>query len=1034
MAGHKHRAIIGSYYVALLCISTVLWINFGIRSLALDEEGSIIHYSHKVWRTEDGLPQNTVRAIAQTQDGYVWLATDDGLVRFDGIRFVVFDRHNTRQIKSNSIQVLYEDREGNLWIGTDSGLVRYKDGAFNAYSTENGLPSDNVGSLYEDRKGDLWVGTTDGLSRLNQGGIAVYTIKDGLPNNSIRTIYEDRRGSLWVGTLGGLARLTGEKFTSYTVSDGLPANNVGVIYETRNSKLWFGTPGGLALLKEDGFVAYTTKDGLSNNFVWAIHEDGEGNLWVGTDGGLNRLKEGRFTTYTTLDGLSDNSVWSIYEGSGGSLWLGTPGGLTRLKAGRIDSYTTREGLSNNVVLSLCEDREGSLWVGTETGGLNLFKDRKFSTYTTRDGLPSDMVWTVYEGRDGSLWIGSQGGGLSHLDGDKITTYTTRDGLPSNIVRAIYEDKEGSLWVGTPDGLSKLDNGRFTTFTVLDGLSSNAIWAIREDDEGALWVGTLGGLSQMKKGKFTVYTTRDGLPDDSVLAIEPGADGSLWIGTRSGKLSLLKDGQFKTYSVDDGLSDNSLRALYEDKEGALWVGTRRGGLRRFKDGKFTVYASKEGLFDDCVYQILEDGKGNLWMSGTKGVFFVSKNDLNDFADGRIRSVISVSYGTADGMESRECNGGQPAGFRGRDGKLWFPTTKGVAMIDPENLKINNEPPPVVIEQVIADEERLDPSKRAELAPGLYRLEFQYTGLSFIAPEKVRFKYKLEGFDEDWVDADNRRIAYYTSIPPGDYTFRVKACNNDGVWNEQDASFGFYLKPHFYQTYWFYVVLAAFAGLIGWGLYRLRLKQLKAQFSTVLAERNRMARDIHDTLAQGFVGISLQLEAVGKMLDESPHRAKQHLDLAQNMVSHSLTEARRSVWDLRSHALDSADLATALSDIARQLTSGTSVQAQLSVVGTPRRFDDAIENNLLRIGQEALTNTMKHARATKIHIELSFHAEYIQLGIRDDGCGFDANDQPHSGKGHFGLIGMRERVERLKGQLQLKSRPGAGTEILIKVPVG
>jgi ligand-binding sensor domain-containing protein/two-component sensor histidine kinase len=1031
MATQKHRAINRYYFAGLLCISISFWIISGAQSLALDKDRSIIQYGHKSWRTEEGLPQNTVRAILQTHDGYVWLATDDGLVRFDGVRLVVFDRHNTSQIKSNSIQALYEDREGNLWAGTDGGLVRYKDGAFTSYSTQNGLSNDNVGSLLEDREGSLWVGTAGGLNRIIQGRIEVYTVKEGLPNNSIRTIYADRQGNLWVGTTGGLARLSGEGFRTYTVNDGLPANNVGVIYETRDSGLWFGTPGGLALLKDDRFIAYTTREGLSNNFVWAVHEDREGNLWLGTDGGLNRFRNGRFTTYTTRDGLSDNSVWSIYEDGGGNLWLGTPGGLTRFKGGKIDSYTTREGLSNNVVLSLCEDREGSLWVGTETGGLNLFKDRKFTTYTTRDGLPSDMVWTVTEARDGSLWIGSQGGGLSHLDKGKVTTYTTGDGLPGNIVRAIYEDKEGSLWIGTPSGLVRLKNGEFTTYTVLDGLSSNAIWTIREDSKGALWVGTLGGLSRLKDGKFTVYTTQEGLPDDSVLAID-SSDDALWIGTRSGGLSLLKDGEFKTYTVDDGLSENSVRALYEDKDGVLWVGTRRGGLRRFKNGEFTVYTTKEGLFDDCVFQILEDGKGNLWMSCTKGVFSVSKDDLNDFAEGRINSIASVSYGTADGMESRECNGGQPAGFRGRDGKLWFPTTKGIAMIDPENMKINDAPPPVVIEQVIADDERLDRSNKVELGPGLYRLEFQYAGLSFIAPEKVRFKYKLEGFDKDWVDADNRRIAYYTSIPPGDYTFRVKACNNDGIWNEQDASFVFYLKPHFYQTYWFYIALAAVAGLVVWGTYRLRLRQLKAQFSSVLIERNRMARDIHDTLAQGFVGISLQLEAVGKMLDESPRSAKQHLDLAQDMVTHSLTEARRSVWDLRSQALESADLATALSDIARRLTSGTSVQAQLSVVGATRRLDAAVENNLLRIGQEALTNAMKHARAKKLHIELSFHSKHVELRIRDDGCGFDTNDKSHSEDGHFGLIGMLERAERLKGHLQLNSRPDAGTEILVTVP--
>jgi signal transduction histidine kinase len=440
-----------------------------------------------------------------------------------------------------------------------------------------------------------------------------------------------------------------------------------------------------------------------------------------------------------------------------------------------------------------------------------------------------------------------------------------------------------------------------------------------------------------------------------------------------------------------------------------------------------------LFDDCVFQILDDGKDNLWMSCTKGVFRASRQQLNDFADGKISYINSISYGTADGLKSRECTGGgQPAGWRSRDGRLWFPTVKGVAMIDPQHLKFNEQKPPVVIEQVIADDKPVDRRAGAELAAGVYRLEFQYTGLSFVAPEKVRFKYKLEGFDRDWVDAGTRRVAYFTSVPPGHYTFRVMASNNDGVWNEEGAAFAFYIEPRFYQTYWFYLLLLLVAGLAGRAIYHLRIKRIKAQFAAVLVERSRLARDIHDTLAQGFVGISLQIEAVGKMMDKSPTAAKQHLELAQSLITHSLSEARRSVWDLRAQALESADLATALSDEAKRLTAGTSVRAEFHVTGAPRPLPATVESNLLRIGQEAMTNVMKHAKAERILIELAFEPKQVGLRVKDDGCGFESQGGTASADGHFGLIGMRERATRLRGKLAVESRPGAGTEIRVTAP--
>ena len=1022
-------------------------------------------YSHSVWRTDSGLPQNTVRAILQSRDGYIWLATDDGLVRFDGVRFVTFDRQNAPAMRSSAIQTLYEDGDGTLWIGTDDGLLKYRGGAFTSYTAAEGLAGDRVVAIAGDRSGTLWIATAGGLTSLQDGHFQIFTTANGLPSNSVGTIFADSRGNLWASTTAGLVRISGGRLSVFTTQDGLPANAVNTIYEDRGAQMWFGTPGGLTLFRGDRFTSYTTSDGLASNIVWAIHQDRGGNLWVGTDGGLDRMSGGRFESLTTTAGLANNSVYSIVEDRDGGLWFGTPGGLSRLSGGRLGSYQERDGLSSNGVLSVFEDREGNIWVGTDSGGLNLFRAKKFTTLMaskgaeggnpdgnspgsapgivsgTAPGIANDLVWAVRESRDGTIWVGTQAG-LTEIRQGMFRTYTVKDGLPSNIVRALCEDHAGNLWVGTPAGLSRFERqsrgSSFTTYTDLDGLSSNAVSVIEEGADGSLWIGTLAGLTRLRDERFTVYTTQNGLSDDAILSLCPLGDGTLWIGTRSGGLNRFDGHAFTSYSTAQGLSDTSVRSLYADANGELWAGTRYGGLNRFKDGRFVAITARNGLADDCVLQILEDGKAHLWMSCTKGIFEVSREQLSAFANGNVHGVDSIAYGTADGMESRECTGGgQPAGCRSRDGRLWFPTIKGVAIIDPEHMRINEEVPPVVIEAVTVDDRPVEPGAEASLPAGIYRLEFQYAGLSFVAPEKVRYKYRLEGFDPDWVDAGARRSAYYTSLPPGHYTFRVRAANNDGIWNEAGAAFPLYLRPHFYQTIWFYVLLGLLlillAAAIARLLYRRRMGRVKEEFAAVLAERNRMARDIHDTLAQGFVGISLQIEAVGKMLEESPERAKQHLDLAQTMVTHSLTEARRSVWDLRAQALENADLAAALADAARKLTTGTSVHAEFKLSGSQRPIPATVENNLWRIGQEAMTNAMKHAKPKHLRVELEFAPRDITLTVADDGRGFDTQDNQLSGDGHFGLIGLRERAERLKARLIIESNPGAGTTIRVTAPV-
>jgi len=779
--------------IATICVTswlvTVLLLSG--TALALDPEKAITQYGHDVWQTEDGLPQNSVKAIAQTRDGYLWLGTQAGLVRFDGVRFTVFNQGNTAVIKNNNVMALLADRNGSLWIGTyGGGLMRLKNGEFTTYTTKEGLAHDVVYEIYEDRERNLWIGTHGGgLSRLRDGKFTTFTTKDGLSHNFVKAIYEDHEGNLWVGTDGGgLSRRTAGKFTTFT-----------------------------------------KQDGLASNIVLSIYEDRQGSLWIGTyDGGLNRLKDGKFTTYTKKEGLSSNAVFSIHEDRDGNLWVGTyGGGLNRWQDGRFTAFTIKEGLSDAGVRCLYEDREGSLWVGTHSGGLNRLKDGKFTTFTTNEGLSSDVVFPIYEDHAGNLWIGTEGSGLNRLKDGKFTAYTTKDGLANDFVWSLHEGRDSSLWIGTGGGLNRLKDGKFTTYTTKDGLANDMVWALHEGRDGSLWIGTFGGgLNRLKDGKFTAYTTKDGLPDVGVRVIHEDREGSLWIGTNSGGLARLKDEKFTTFTTREGLSSDIVRSLYEDQQGSLWIGTLGGGLNRLKDGRVTAYTTRDGLFDDLIWQILEDGQGNLWMNSSRGIFRVSKQEMDDFARGKSRTITSIAYGKADGMKSSQGNGGaQPMGWKSRDGRLWFPTIKGMAMIDPQKVKTNELPPPVIIEQALVNDQAIDLNERIQLPPGQEKFEFHYTGLSLLAPEKVKFRYKLEGFDKDWIDAGPRRVAYYTNIPPGNYRFRVIASNNDGVWNEVGASLEFYLAPHFYQTYWFYALCALAVILIGVGLSLLRVRHLK-----------------------------------------------------------------------------------------------------------------------------------------------------------------------------------------------------------------
>jgi PAS domain S-box-containing protein len=810
---------------------------------ALDPRKAINQYNCQAWQSDEGLPQNGVQALAQTAEGYLWIGLEEGLVRFDGVLFTKFHAGNTAAITHNNILALCADVDGSLWIGTNGGgLVHLDKGRFTSYNTQAGLSSNFIKALYKDKKGNLWIGTNQGLNLYKEGKIALYMPQHDFARHMVTALHEDREGTLWIGTNGS----------------------------------------GLYCAQNEKITHFTTHNGLSNDAVMAIHQDSGGDLWIGTFGGLNRLREGKFICYTTRDGLAHDFVRAIFADQAGSLWIGTQGGgLNRRHEEKFETFSTSDGLSHDIVRALCQDREGSLWIGTYGGGLNRLRDGKFTNYSTRHGLSHDMVWCAYADRAGNLWFGTDRG-LNRFKDGKFTVSSTAEGLAPNVVVAVSEDRAGNLWIGTEGGgLHRMKNGQIIRYTTRDGLSNDFVRAILEDKDGNLWIATDRGLNLFQKGKFKVFTTKDGLVNDELTYLYEDRTGALWIASRTGGMTRFQSGEFTAFTTAQGLSSNLVRVIYEDDAGTLWIGTN-GGLNRFKDAKFTRYTTKEGLFDDLIFQILEDRAGNFWMSCNNGIFRVHKQQLEDFAHGRISELQCVSYGKADGMLTNECNGalGQPSGCKTGDGKLWFPTIRGVAMIDPEHIQINRQPPPVLLEQAIIDHRAFNlippPRPGWTIAAGSKAFELHYTGLSLLSPQKVRFKYKLEGFEVEWVDAGARRIAYYTNLPPGNYNFRVLACNNDGVWNEAGASLAFSLQPFFYETPWFYSLCFVAFVLAGAGALRFRLGQIQTR------EQQRALEQANEALEARVRERTAELSRRSLELEESQNFLSSVIDNLPDML--------------------------------------------------------------------------------------------------------------------------------------------------------
>jgi len=978
----------------------------------------------KTWNTENGLPQNSVQAIAQTPEGYIWIATRDGLARFDGIRFKIFQKSNTPELPTNRLWDLFADDYGRLWVFPEASpqLVVYENGAFRALTKGVDYEFDGLADVWNDNGATIF--TSGGKDFVYRDGS--FTTRPAAVRK--REFGVDEAGTVWID----------DDRTYYSVKDGVVTSHP----REQDNPLVLGKTGAAP-----PFVSFkiqptaTYKIGQrayarTGNTFWFFQTiDGKRSFVRLRDGKLDVAQLGGPETFDTTTIVTDRS---------GNLWLGhLESGLLRVDATSLDVADIRDLKTSFVMpehgLELYKDHENNLWIGGYDGLQFLKDDPVIDVISKQNGLPTNNVYAVAEDADHSIWFGVWGDHLARYWNGEINLFN----LP--LVTAITHDTSGRLLVGGIGHIWAKDGEQFHDIDIASfGTGPTGVLPIREisfistDHAGDLWIGGTDGLLRDRDGTTKRYTIADGLPSETLVAFLETREGAIWVGTTSG-LARLDGDRFTSFRKADGLGGEFVRSLYEDREGTLWIGTYDSGVIRYKDGAFRTIAKKDGLYSDGVFCILEDDDGWFWMNSNQGIYRVRRQDLNDFADGRISTITSAGYGPEDGLLNVEGNGGkQPAGLRSSDGRLWFPTAGGLAVIDPTKVHRDERAPDVLIEEIKIDQKETPESDgEIVLEPNQSALEINYTGISFKNAERLRFRYKLEGLDEAWTEAGTRRTAYFSHLPYGEYGFHVIAANRDGVWNDQGATMRVVVSRPFHRTNWFYalvaLLVASFVGLI----YYARVSQLRSiadarelyarqLLESQERERSRLAMELHDSLGQSLVVIrNRALLGISKKQDDSS--MLEQLQEISDASAAALQETREIAHTLHPYQIEALGLSTALHSLVDKFENSSQIEFAVEIDENSSDIPHDIAIAVYRIAQEWLTNVVKHSAASEVSVSLKYDLDKLALMVSDNGVGFDTQSVV---KG-LGLQGIEERARMIGASLDIVSNPGSGAALKLLV---
>ena len=982
---------------------------------ALNPSLDISQYGHTAWTIRGGFTTGTAFAMAQTPDGYLWLASEFGLFRSDGVRFLPWHPPAGQQLPESPYALLVT-RDGTLWIGTFAGLASWNNGKLTQYPE---VGAGFITSLLEDRKGTVWAGTMGGspgtttgqLCAIQNGSTKCYG-HDGAFGSFVWSLGEDSSGALWAGAESGL---------------------------------WHWKPGPP---KRDAVPGVRLAD---------LTQSGDGRLIVGIrGGGLRQVVGDKLEACPIRSSMNSNATLpdrdidanKLLRDRDGGLWIGTnQRGLIHVHQGRTDVFTAESGLSGNIIAGLFEDREGNIWVST-AGGLDRFRELPVTTVSTKQGLSSDNVNSVIATTDGSTWIATRDG-LTRWQKGQTTIFRKADGVPDDMVQSMYQDHAGRIWVFTGHGLAWFNNGMFVS---VNGVPSTEVYSITGDNAGNLWLSGNKGLSHLREGRLieNLPWTALGRRQQAKVIIFDQDRGGLWLGFwQDGVVEYFKDGQVRlSYTAANGMTKGPVAALRLDRDGSVWAATQNGGVSRIKDGRITTLTTSNGLPCDKVHWTTEEDDRSLWLYTACGLLRIPHSQVDAWISDPARRVEPTLWDATDGA----LPWGSPSSFgptfaKAADGKLWLVTREDIEVVAPRHLSLNKLPPPVHIEKIVGDHKTYWQNLPGASVPNLplpartRDLQIDYTALSLTAPEKVHFKYKLEGQDSDWREVVNDREVQYSNLPPGPYRFRVIACNNSGVWNEQGDSLEFSIAPAYYQTNWFRALCAVLVLPLVWAIYQIRVRQLRHEFALTLearvGERTSIARDLHDTLLQSFHGLMLRFEIVSQMLPDRPVEAKERLEGAMKQAADAITQGRDAVQGLRASTVQTNDLARAVNSLGEELASDPANHAtpafHVTVEGAPRDLHPILRDESYRIAAEALRNAFHHAEARQIEVEIRYDNQQFRLRVRDDGRGIDpAVLSGHGREGHFGLPGMRERANAIGGKLAIWSEIGAGTEVELHIP--